>query len=166
MIPSELKHQIVCNAVKYVGEKEVKNNMGFVNKDFEKKMIQVGFKNSYAWCCLFCKLIWFESDCKFWKLISPSVIKTMRNFNDMGYNLKADALPGSIAIFRNYKNNKPLGTGHAGIVIDSDDKVFNLVEGNSNNNGSREGDTVVYKTRSYNWKNQNGLRLMGFIHCD
>ena len=59
--------RIIGIAKGYLGQKEVPGNKGFQDKDFEKKMRQVGFYTGAPWCAFFVKLVYGEAyyDVKF-----------------------------------------------------------------------------------------------------
>ena len=135
-------NKILEVAVSYIGEKEIKGNQGFKNKSFEKKMEAVGFVRGYAWCCLFAELCWVEgiSEKKkeLTKLFSASVSKTQNNFiRAKGYCFDQEPTPGSLAIFRVFRNGRIHWTGHIGIVeeYDAKTKTFTCIEGNTNSKG-------------------------------
>lgn len=168
-------NKIITNvAKKYIGEKELPKNSGFINKKFEELMTTVGWISSYAWCSLFAELIWKEAYSQYDStmineidnLFSASSVKTFNNFKN-NKNWIVNDIPeiGSIVTWQNYKNNKPLYTGHTGIVVDIDEKsgTIKTVEGNTNEAGSREGEGVYLKTRRYLNESKN-FRLKGFIH--
>jgi hypothetical protein len=134
----------------------------------------VGWKKSYAWCALFGELVWKEAYSKvdstmikeLDELFSASAVQTYVNFsNEKDWKVDNDPEPGCIVIWQNYKNNKPLWTGHIGIVIEVDKEkgTIKTVEGNTNSLGSREGEGVYEKTRSFK-KEIATFRIKGFIH--
>jgi hypothetical protein len=70
---------------------------------------------------------------------------------------------GAIAVWRHGDSWQ----GHLGTVtaVDLEKKRFVTVEGNTNNNGSRNGYIVLEKLRSLGLPhNPNGLNLIGFIY--
>ena len=71
---------------------------------------------------------------------------------------------GAVVIWRFKKNGKASWTGHAGIVVDFDDRYIYTVEGNTNDDGSREGGVVAEKKRRYAYNVKNGLELYGFVY--
>ena len=157
-------------AEKYLGQTEVKNNMGFTNPDFEKKMEVVGWRPSYQWCALFSELVWFEAfqgNEEMLKLIkkncSASAVKTYENFSQIEMVSDKPEV-GAIVIWQSHKKGVPQWTGHAGIVTKVNKENFVSIEGNTNDNGSREGIMVAQKTRSYSTSVYNGLAVLGFIN--
>ncbi len=157
-------------AEKYIGQTEIKGNMGFSNPDFEQRMKDVGFKPSYQWCAIFAELVWheaFQGNKEMLAIIkdncSPSAVKTFENFR--GLEMTSDKpIVGSIVIWQSWRNGHRHWTGHAGIVVEVNDKTFVSIEGNTNDSGGREGYIVARKTRSYRTKVYNGIAVLGFIN--
>jgi hypothetical protein len=161
-----MENKIAEMALSYIGEKEVPGNMGFTDKAFEKKMYDVGFQKTYAWCSLFMELCVKEGEPEFYeayeKLFSASATTTYKNFDIAG---KASQSPeiGCGVIWRHGNG----WTGHAGIVVgvDLNNATIETIEGNSNNDGSRDGYAVVKKTRHlFAPYDPTGLNMVGFIH--
>jgi len=69
-----------------------------------------------------------------------SSAKTNKRFVD-----KDGAAPGSFFMVR----NTPTDWTHTGIVVDTDTEFFKTIEGNTNDEGSREGYEVCSRTRGY-----------------
>ena len=157
-------------AEKYIGQTEIKGNMGFTNPDFEKRMKAVGFKPSYQWCAIFAELVWneaYQGDKEMLKVISkncnPSAVKTFKNFNAEGMTSYKPVV-GSMVIWQSWRNGHRHWTGHAGIVVEVNDENFVSIEGNTNDSGGREGYVVARKKRSYRTKVHNGIAVLGFIN--
>jgi len=157
-------------AKSYLGQKEIKGNKGFEDKEFEKRMKAVGFVSGWAWCCLFAELCYVSAfvDKKeeLTKLFSASVSKTQNNFiNSKNWDFVRTPTPGSLAIFRSVRNGRLRWTGHIGIVekFNKKDNTFNCIEGNTNGSGGREGIEVARKVRRLVFDRPNGLVLQGFI---
>ena len=166
---------VVGIAKQYVGEKEKSANTGFNNSQFEADMKSVGWASGSSWCVYFAKLMWKKalasSNPKVWNaansLIGGNSQATWANFvNDKSGLFKTSNVPkvGSIAIWQNYDNGTGKPTGHAGIVTSVGSTKFATIEGNTNNDGSANGDGVYARERSYNFSVNNGLRLKGFIN--
>lgn len=157
--------KIVEVASKYIGQKELSENSGFVSAEFQKKMIDVGWVKGQAWCCYFAELVWKESfpelKKEFDKLFSASATATYKNFdiNDK-YEVSKTPVPGALAVWRH-------GTGwqgHIGVVQEIIGESFKCIEGNTNSEGGREGIEVAVKTRKKDFKvGANKLNLIGFI---
>jgi hypothetical protein len=164
---------ILEKAQKYIGQKELQNNSGFVDFDFWQKMKNVGHDRGEAWCALFTELVWKEAyqqydSTKFNeldKLFSDSATKTFSNFKANGWDVNRIAESGALIIWQYHENGKPTWKGHAGIVKMLENEFIHTIEGNTNAGGSREGDQVAEKIRKYNFEPvQKGLVLLGFIH--
>ncbi|MFM7853813.1 MAG: CHAP domain-containing protein [Flammeovirgaceae bacterium] len=161
---------IVEIARSYLGQMEKHNNSGFVDGIFEKKMQNVGFYKSAPWCGFFCRLIWTEAGLSITHMlnkrkrtiVTSSAVKSMKAASECG---RWSATPeiGSVAVWRTFKKGVPQSTGHMAVVIGVNADSFQTIEGNTNANGGREGNTVAEKLRSYSWYREDGLRLMGFI---
>ncbi len=175
-------------AAKYIGITEKPNNGGFSDPEFERRMKKDGeWQKGWAWCCCFVQLCvmewldWIGTSTLYWineetldkfekmldKAITPSVKGTFDNLLALGFTLHKEPKVGDLVIWLTFKNDKPTGTGHIGIV---NSVPFNLpfrsIEGNTNNKGEREGDCVAEKPRQYLFAHPNSLRLMGFIRLE
>jgi hypothetical protein len=155
--------RIVEAARQYIGQKEKPGNMGFINPEFDKKMREVGFVNSHAWCAYFAELVWREAG-QDTTHFSASAFKTYLQYEAAGRKGSKTAVPGALAVWRSVKNGRKGWTGHIGIVAEASAESFKCIEGNTNKAGGREGIEVALKVRTYNWKQVNGLELVGFIH--
>jgi hypothetical protein len=164
---------IVETAKSYIGQEEILGNLGFKNSDFENKMKSVGWQKTQAWCSYFTELIWKQAYGKINKqdiikelnlLFDGSAVKTYNNFKNK-FIVSKEPIDGSIVIWQHYSNSEPGWTGHAGIVVDILDNSIKTIEGNTNNDGSREGYMVCEKIRPLNFNPvKNGLVLRGFIY--
>ncbi len=157
-------------AEKYIGQTEIKDNEGFKNPDFQKKMQVVGWRPSYQWCALFAELVWFEAfqgNKSFLKLIqenfSPSAVKTFGNFHKIGMTSESPVV-GSVVIWQSFRKGVAQWHGHAGIVTKVEKDMFESVEGNTSDNGSREGTMVATRRRTYATSVYSGLAVLGFIN--
>lgn len=160
----QVNKTIAEKAESFIGENEIPPNAGFENKIFTHLMMRMGWMKGYAWCVIFCRLCWFLAGEKRYTLLKPSVIKTLRSMKAEGYELELVPQVGAIAIYRKFKNGKPLTPGHACIVISVDENNFHTIDGNTSKQNETEGTTVAYRTRSYKWKIDDGYRLLGFYN--
>lgn len=164
-------------ALMYINEKEIKNNMGFDDKNFQKKLEIVGWLVGQAWCNYFAELV-VKDFCYHFnllehyktidKLFTGSSTQTFKNFqlNNNNYVNKLFSVSSkpqinSIGIFRHGLSWQ----GHTVIIgnIVANSKYF-TIEGNTNDNGSREGIKVCQKIRNFNKPFQkNGLNFIGSI---
>lgn len=162
---------IVAAAKYYEGQKEKTGNSGFQSPNFEKELASVGWQKSYAWCAYFTKLIYtkaYKADAKLSKIVrdrfNGGALATYNNAKADGI-FKVSDLPvvGAIVVWQHGNS----GNGHVGIVISFDLKTNTMycIEGNTNANGSREGDQVAIKARTIKRdRTASGLNLKGFIH--
>ena len=162
-------------ALKYVGEQEITGNMGFHDPVFERRMREIGFDDGDAWCCLFAELVWkeyYQDDPIVFNeidaLFSDSCIATLSNFRQSRFKVNHTPELGAIMIMQHYnkdgENYIATWQGHAGIVVDIQDKEIVTVEGNTNSKGGREGIEVALKTRLLNFNLRPGLIIKAFIH--
>lgn len=155
------------NAITYIGQMEKKGNSGFMDQSFEKEMKEEGWENGWAWCSIFCKVVFkncfpAKSD-ELNKLFSASAVKTFENFRAAGYPFSQIPTVDALVIWQNQKDGKPQWTGHAGIVVSVNGDTFESVEGNTNDVGGREGYIVARRTRKVIHNIANGLEILGFI---
>lgn len=159
-----------------VGQREVGNNESFADPDFQKRMKRAGWYSGAPWCGYFCRMVYEEAgmeianvpagDKKATLYVTGSSVQTMRRA-DRADNWHAEPVPGAIAVWRYFKGGQPTDRGHMAIVTEVYPKGtdhFQTVEGNTNNDGSREGKVVAQRTRKFEWRRTDGLRLMGFVH--
>lgn len=129
--------KIIETAKNYVGQKELPPNAGFKDKYLTEKMIKIGWKKGWHWCCLFAKLVFKESYSAIYgdnseqvnsivKLFSANSQQTYRNFEKKGLTGK-EPRPGAVMILK-YKGV----SGHTGIVTEvRGEGYFMTVEGNN-----------------------------------
>lgn len=158
---------LVDIARKFLGQQENPGNKGFKDPAFDKLMRDVGQRDGEAWCAYFAEMVAKQAlPSKFSdldKYFSGSAVQTFKNFKEANYPIHVKPEVGDLVIFQNYKNGKPQWSGHAGIVsVVVGDKVFKSIEGNTNNDGSREGYEVAEKLRKIEIK-KNGLNVLGFV---
>lgn len=155
-------------AKKYIGQYEKPGNSGFIDPLFQQRMEEVGWKEGDAWCAYFTELVWKEAYGnqamikELDKLFNGSVIQTFKNFQlDGRWSIAVKPSVGSLVIWRHGLTD----LGHMGIVLKVvDDDIFQTIEGNSNDDGAREGVKVVLKSRRLNAPfRKRGLNLVAFI---
>ena len=164
---------IAKTALLFIGKKEIKGNMGFVDKEFEKLMQSVGHNKGEAWCALFAELVWKLAAvqnqflvAELSKLFSKSATRTFTNFKEAGWKIGDKGEHGDLIVWRRYKDGTPTWMGHMGIVIEYRECCDEIVtvEGNTNIKGLREGDRVAIKSRKIEEGDiVNGLKRLGFI---
>ncbi len=167
------RDEIIKTAKSFVGQEETANNSGFKDKTFQAAMTNVGWRSGYSWCVFFTKLVWQKSlkndtiRALAMKLISGNSQVTLANFtkDKSGKFIVSDtATVGAIVIYQEFTNGVGTSSGHAGIVTAVFPDYFETIEGNTNNNGGREGYIVAAKKRKFTARAvTNGLRLRKFI---
>ena len=149
---SAISDKIIATAKSYIGETELTNNSGWIDKAFQQKMVDVGWKNGDSWCAFTCELIWKEAYGKgspifprLDRLFSSSATATAANFiasND--FKTGKIPQPGALVLWRHGNGWQ----GHAGVVTGIiDSSTFESVEGNTNQDGSSNGYAVFLKKR-------------------
>lgn len=166
-------------AISQEGKKENPGNQGFKDTFLDNVMRQVGFENGWAWCALFAEACWayptYQGKSKVIATISDNfsanAVRTYDNFHkDTAgmFRVDKEPLPGSVVIWEKRRGGEPVKTGiwtlgHAGIVLEVHDNYFVSMEGNTNSSGGREGIEVARKKRTYNFFDNDGLCVKGFI---
>lgn len=159
-------------AFSYLGRTEKPKNAGFNDAEFEKKMKAVGFQSGHAWCCYFQELVFKEAYPGKFKeldrLFSASCVQTFANFKNAGYLIGELPRAGHLVLWQMMKDGKPQQTGHAGIVYKLNSSwEFQSIEGNSNDDGGREGYEVALQPNRKVLKDVwNGLKVLGFIQIN
>lgn len=132
-------------AIAQNGVREFGNNAGPAVQAF---LQSVSLGPGYSWCMAF--VYWaFDNASMYLKVINP-LVKTggcLRQLNEIDpkYVVKGDPRQGDIFIM-----DLGGGSGHTGIVVSRDRDNVQTIEGNTNNNGSANGDGVYMRTRSIN----------------
>lgn len=176
----EIADRIVEYALELVGEEELPNNGGFKNPVLQLNMDRIGFRDGQAWCALLGEVIWtvptYPGKSKYYPYLSDNfsanAFRTYENFfKDTGglFEVNNKFAPGCLVIFRKMRNGQPVKRGiwtlgHLGIGYEELSIGFKCIEGNTNDDGSREGYKVAIKARDYNYSVSNGLQLVGFVH--
>jgi len=167
--------QILKTATYYLGFREIGNNEGFEDAIFEKYMRDRGFETGLAWCSFFAELVYWGTYIKrqkeLDKLFNGSAVQTFHNFKNSDWNVSGVPAPGSLAVWQKYQDGVSRWQGHIAIVESSkiimkgveSKGVITTIDGNSNEDGSRNGYMVARVTRVLNWEENNGLRILGFI---
>lgn len=156
-------------AFSYLGRTEKPKNAGFNDAEFEKKMKAVGFQPGHAWCCYFQELVFKEAYPEKFKeldkLFSASCVQTYHNFKNAAYLISELPREGYLVLWQMMKDGKPQMTGHAGIVYKLNSSwEFESIEGNSNDDGGREGyEVALQPNRKVLADVKNGLKVLGFI---
>lgn len=163
-----IRNLIKETALSFVGQEEIRGNLGFKDAKFQQYMETMGWDKGQAWCAYFAELVWKKAYAqvntamveKLDKLFNASAVMTYNLFYNSEFTTSSTPEVGDVVIWQYFKNGKLHWTGHAGIVIEVYGNSFKSVEGNSNDDGSREGYKVVIKERSFE---PHGIILKGFI---
>jgi len=157
--------RIISQARKFVGERELEPNKGFVNQTFQKLMVNLGnWKPGYEWCACFVRMVWMlvltgNKKVLANKLLSPSSQLTYENFekDKSGlFSVSQTPKPGSITIWKSY--SQP-GKGHAGLFIQKLGGRYIFIEGNK---GQKVSLTSYSENQMINYSST--MKLRGFIH--
>ena len=163
-------------ALKDIGQEEIRGNKGFKDPKFQERMEEAGFEEGHSWCLYYCEDVWKQAfpdsmqpilD----KLFSANAVKTWENFWNSDFITSSTPVVGAIAMYikrvngqASFVGNTEWKRGHGCIVSSFDDEGFTSIDGNSNDDGSREGYEVVELNKNYDFKVENGLELLGFVH--
>lgn len=139
-VPVNQAAAVIATAKKYIGVHEGKSGGSWNNDNpFAKSM---GWANGQAWCASFVCAVFKEVGLL--GLIatpSPGVDQLAVGFKKAGRYSEYPAL-GAVVFY-----GSPADLNHTGIVVAYNADTITTVEGNTNDNGSREGDGVYLKTR-------------------
>ena len=139
----------------FEGIKEIGNNQGFDNKHFERMMLDVGWWRGAAWCAFALKLVYklagIETTVTGW---SPTAYNKRHIIFTDG-KLREPIRPGDSGTlsYAKYRNNPKRfkAIGHAFIVKKTvGNSAVVTGEGNTDGNGSREGNGFYEKIRPLN----------------
>lgn len=142
-----------------VGVHEGKDKSGNWNNDQKYSDQLPGFKwsDGQAWCATFvCWVFWKTGNLDLLPSPSASVDALAAGFKANGRFSEYPA-KGAVAFY-----GVPSDLNHTGIVVDYDQDFIYVVEGNTNDNGSREGDGVYLKKRERRGANVIGYGLPKF----
>lgn len=140
---SQLSKQTLETAISQIGVVEVPKNSN-AGPAVEKYLKSVGLGKGYAWCMAF--IYWCTKEASLKECVENPLLKTggvLAMYNAKKELRVSEPQPGDIFIMDFGK-----GQGHTGIVESVEkDKVF-TIEGNTNNDGSREGYGVFRRQRA------------------
>lgn len=144
---NQLTHQVLVEALKHVGVREVGHNDGPEVREWLHRVAR-GPGNpwcaAFAWCML-------DDACQILGLLNPlppiagvhflmTAAKSHRVWTDQPG-------PGFLFFIDHGKNSRGEPLGHCGIVVDVNEDEITTVEGNTTESGGRDGDRVAMKTR-------------------
>lgn len=104
--------------------------------------------DGYLWCGYFARHVARQAGHPWAERISPSCDVTVANAAKDG-RLRATLRPEVGDLFLRYRGDQTRDYYHVGIVTAADTKGFATIEGNSNTDGSANGDRVVALSRGY-----------------
>lgn len=176
----EINRKILEVASADYGMRELKGNSGWEDPDFEMAMRMTGWELGQAWCAYWAEKVWTQTYSEYnslmintlRKLFSANAVATWNAFEASSFETNQSPAPGAVVIWMKMRDGKPdyVGDtkwirGHAGICRDEyNESWFKTFEGNGNNEGGREGIEVASLQRGYNFDEEVGLKLLGFIH--
>ena len=142
---SSLAKETILSAITQLGVQEVPkgSNKGV---DVEKYLKSVGLGGGYSWCMAF--VYWNVLQASKKLTIPTPLLKTggcLAQYNNPKNTKKIAPLAGDIFI-QDYGK----GTGHTGIVEYVVGDTIHTIEGNTNDEGSREGFEVCRRVRKIN----------------
>jgi hypothetical protein len=139
---SKLSEKTLQIAISQIGVQEIPKNSN-AGPDVEKYLKSVGLGKGYSWCMAF--VFWCASEASIKTAIKNPLKKTggvLAMWNACPHLRVISPLPGDIMIMDFGK-----GLGHTGIVEKVVGTQIHTIEGNSNDEGSREGYEVCRKVR-------------------
>jgi hypothetical protein len=163
---------VIDIAKKYIGIEELPQNSGWSDQAFQKKMEEVGWQKTQAYCSYFCELCYKEANQKEWwkleKLFHGSAVQTLKNFKAAGYQILDKPFVGGLVIYQTYKGGKPDWTGHAAICFEViDDVWYRTYDANTTPDGKtgdqRNGYIITPKKKKLKKDVTDGLRFIGCI---
>ena len=139
-------------ALTQLGVRETAPNRGPQVDEYLRSVGLEPTAGSYPWCVAFVR--WCCSRVGVWLPRTAGV----KRLWEMGEDLRVDVpMTGDIAI-----HLRPDGLGHCGFVMDwtttDDGTMIQTIDGNTNAEGSREGDRVAIKDRPRAYWNMGWLR--------
>lgn len=138
-----------------VGVRELTGNND--GPEVEAYLKAVGLGKGYSWCMAF--IVWCYDQAAQQLGVKNPLVRTggcMKQWNEYkGKKVKPEELQeGDVAIM-----DLGGGAGHVFIVTQRRTSVVDTVEGNTNNNGSANGDGVYNRTRTVGGKIIGGIRV-------
>jgi hypothetical protein len=141
--PLTIPQLILSIAVSQIGVCEIPNGSN-AGPDVEKYLKSIGLGKGYPWCAAFVFWVTKQAYLEGKKIESPLFktghVLTMWNKTDKSFRIVGQPQPGDIFIME-FKG----GSGHTGFVTKVENGRIYTIEGNSNSDGSREGNMVCRK---------------------
>tara|TARA_R110000868_G_scaffold52171_6_gene165034 strand:+ start:21865 stop:22320 length:456 start_codon:yes stop_codon:yes gene_type:complete len=142
---SALGKKTLAIAITQIGAEEVPRNSN-AGPAVEKYLKSVGLGKGYAWCMAF--VYWCTKEASTSLGVVNPLFKTagvLAMYNNKRSLVVTDPQPGDIFIMDFGK-----GQGHTGIVEKVETNIIHTIEGNTNDDGSREGYKVCRRQRKIN----------------
>lgn len=142
---SELAKKTLAVAITQIGVEEIPKNSN-AGPAVEKYLKSVGLGKGYAWCMAF--MYWCTKEASIQLGIANPLFKTagvLAMYNKERDLVVTEPQPGDLFIMDFGK-----GQGHTGVVEKVEKNIIHTIEGNTNDDGSREGYEVCRRTRKTN----------------
>lgn len=139
---SKLSEKILQIAITQIGVQEIPKNSN-AGPEVEKYLKSVGLGKGYSWCMAF--VYWCASEAAKQLTLPNTLYKTggvLAMWNARALLRVKTPQPGDIIILDYGK-----GLGHTGIIEKIVGTTLHTIEGNTNDEGSREGYEVCRRTR-------------------
>lgn len=150
-----LTDRVITVTRSQIGNQEIPKGSNW-GKHVQKYLASVGIGFAASWCMAF--VYWcYQQACKEMGIENP-LVKTggvLRLWNEVPKRYKSKVPKRGCIFIMDYGK----GLGHTGIVERIDGDTLYTIEGNTNDEGSREGYEVCRRTRSVS-------KCVGFIHID
>lgn len=168
-----LQQQILTTAQSLIGITEIPQNQGWHNAEFQADMTSIAhWTHGQSWCAQTQRVVWHKSFLVadpgnihlLARYFSANCMETWLNFRKSPEFKTSPTVPviGALAIWRHGTTEM----GHMGCVsLISGPVNFASIEGNTSNNGSREGN-IIWENHHLIGKpyNANSLNLVGFVY--
>lgn len=142
---STLGKNTLAVAITQLGVQEIPKNSN-AGPAVEKYLKSVGLGKGYAWCMAF--MYWCTKEASMQLGLENPLFKTagvLAMYNKEKDSVVTDPQPGDLFIMDFGK-----GQGHTGIVEKVEKNIIHTIEGNTNDEGSREGYEVCRRQRKTN----------------
>ncbi len=139
-------------AISQLGVEEAKGTPNW-GKQVEQYLLSIGLKQAASWCMAFVFWCAREAYGSSNKMVKTGGVLRQWQKVESKYKFVKDPQPGDIFIMDYGK-----GLGHTGFVESVEGNTLHTIEGNTNDEGSREGYEVCRRTRTF-----PGSKIVGFI---
>jgi hypothetical protein len=142
---TKLGKKTLAIAITQLGVEEIPRGSN-AGEAVEKYLKSVGLGKGYSWCMAF--IYWATKEASIQLAVPNPLTKTggvLAMYNKEKDLVVTDPQPGDIFIMDYGK-----GLGHTGIIEKIEKNIIHTIEGNTNDDGSREGYEVCRKQRKTN----------------